>query len=577
MAVVVEKNFFMLNFNLEDYLTNEKLIESSIYYAIYSRLNDDSVCNFFELNINCKNRNKINHLVEYVKNIYSLSQPYMQDESFSYFYPKSDFFLRRCIYLPFKELVVRYHLINTLSLAVENSFIKTNFAHRTQRSKSGFIHLFPEYYPSYKKFIKWAENLILKYKKDKKDSYVLNADIASFYDSISHDYLTNSIFKLVGNILPKKYEPLVRCILRTEVEFYSVVDNSLKSEKKHHGLLTGNSTEGYFANILLARLDEVMISHNFNYARYVDDIKVITHTKEEVIKAVNILQEELHRIGLNLNAAKTEIKDNPKSVEDLIRKDHEISLFDHLNIELYYFTLQKDSKAKNNIDRKFDDVKNINLDLNFHEEDCRKITNYLCDLSNFDEYDEEFVAELIATIPKIIKLYPKTIKKNIWSIVKIINFGFKNKIMLAGYKAMNEIFKNKDIIDYAKTRLIHHLVKPRKKDPPYILMMVKNNEKFREKLIAIFQGFLSTKSIDLNLNSLYALWILSHKENGTTFDEVLFRENIDNYLPRPISHNLSRVLSSILTYQDNLNFFDYFDFADLSDNNEKVGLDDLNF
>ncbi|MFM5947252.1 MAG: hypothetical protein ACKO9G_28495, partial [Dolichospermum sp.] len=61
----------MLKFNLEDYLTDEKLIESSIYYTIYSRLNEDHVCNFFELNINCNNKTNINQLVTYIKNIYS--------------------------------------------------------------------------------------------------------------------------------------------------------------------------------------------------------------------------------------------------------------------------------------------------------------------------------------------------------------------------------------------------------------------------------------------------------------------------------------------------------------------------
>ena len=96
----------------------------------------------------------------------------------------------------------------------------------------------------------------------------------------------------------------------------------LQLELKRHGLLIGNSTEGYLANILLNRLDELMISCGFSYARYVDDIRVITKTKEEVIKAVNIIQEELHRIGLNLNSSKTAIIHNPKSVEDLFRKDH---------------------------------------------------------------------------------------------------------------------------------------------------------------------------------------------------------------------------------------------------------------
>ncbi|BAZ78880.1 reverse transcriptase domain-containing protein [Sphaerospermopsis kisseleviana CS-549] len=564
----------MIKFNLEDYLTDLKLIRNSIYYSIYSRLNDDHVCNFFELHINCKNDTKINQLVEYIHNIYSLSQPYIQDRSFAYSYPKNDFFLRRCIYIPFKELAVRYHLVNTLALAVENSFIKTSFANRTQRSKSGFIYLFREYYPQHKQFIEWAEDLIIKYNKEEKDSYVLKADITSFYDAISHDYLVNSIFNLVGNILPQKYEPLLRQILRPEVEFYSVVDSSLKSEKKQQGLLIGNSTEGYLANILLSQLDELMISHNFNYARYVDDIKIVTNTKQEAIRAVNILQEELHRIGLNLNSTKTEIIQNPKSVEELFRKDHEISLPDHLNEEILSV---KNDLNNINFEQRSEDFKKINLNSTLNQEDSYTVTSYLFDLSNFDEYDEDLVINLISKIPEIIQEYPKTIRKNTWSIVKIINFGYTSDVIIAGYKAMNEVFKNPNIIHYARTRLIHNLVKPRKKDPPYILMMVKNNQKLCEKLIIIFQSFLSTKSIDLNLNALYAIWILSHRDNGKYFDEDLFRNNINNYISRPISHNISRILSSILEQKNSFNFFDYFDFTELSNSQDKIGVDILDY
>jgi Reverse transcriptase (RNA-dependent DNA polymerase) len=563
----------MSNFNLEDSLTNTKLIKSSIYYAIHSRLNNDHFCNFFELNINCKNNTKIEQLAEYIRNIYSLSQPYIQDESFTYAYPKADFFIRRCTYLPFKEYAVRYHLINTLSLAVENSFIKTSYANRTQRSQSGFICLFKEYKPEHEKFIKWAKNFVEEFKKEKKESYLLNADITSFYDSVPLNYLINTIFDLTGSILPQKYEPLFYNILQPKIEFYSIIDGLLKSEKKHQGLLIGNITDGYLANILLNRIDELMISQGLNYARYVDDIKIITNTKDEILKAVNILQEELHRIGLNLNSAKTEIIHNPKSLKDFFRKDNQI-YFDDLIIEEKLEDEKSEDDHKDNINH---DIKEINISLDLQQQDCIKITNYLFDLEIYHNYDEKWVIQLIAMIPDMVNKYPKTIKKNTWNIVKFITFGFSNTIIIVAYKAMNEIFKNKDIMDYARTRLIHHLVKPRKKDPPYILMMVKNNERLRDKLIPIFQDFLSTKSIDLNLNSLYALWILSHQENGNTFDETLFRETIENHLPRPISHTLSRVLASILSYKDSLNFVDYFDFKDLSDNSENVGLDDLGY
>ena len=181
-------------------------------------------------------------------------------------------------------------------MAVENSFIKTSYANRTQRSLSGFIHLFKPYDRQYKEFIQWGENLIKEFKKEQRESYLLNADITSFYDSVSPNYLINNLFDLTGSILPQKYKPLLQKILQPEIEFYSVVDKLLKLEKKEQGLLVGNITDGYLANILLSKIDELMIAYGFHYARYVDDIKIITNTKDEVIKAVNILQEELHRI-----------------------------------------------------------------------------------------------------------------------------------------------------------------------------------------------------------------------------------------------------------------------------------------
>ena len=559
----------MLNFNIEDYLTDTKLIKMSIYYAMNSRLNDDQFCNFFELSINCKNQNKINPLVEYIKNIYSLKQPYIPDESFAYTYPKEDFFIRRCVYLPFKEYAIRYHLINVLSLAVENSFIKTSYANRTQRSLSGFIDSFKRYDRQYKEFIQWGENLIKEFKKEQRESYLLNADITSFYDSVSPNYLINNLFDLTGSILPQKYKPLLQKILQPEIEFYSVVDKLLKLEKKEQGLLVGNITDGYLANILLSKIDELMIAYGFHYARYVDDIKIITNTKDEVIKAVNILQEELHRIGLNLNSAKTEIIHNPKYVKDFFRKDHQIAYGNELINEEHWEDNQKTEKDE---DEDFD-INTINLTANLQEKDCHRITNYLFSLKDDHDYDENLVIQLINKIPEIIFKYPKTIKKNTWTVVKFIIFGFPNNIIFSAYKARNDIFENQNIMDYARTRLIHHLVKPRKKDPPYILMMIKNRERSREKLIAQFQTFLSTKSIDLNLNALYALWILSHQDNGQTFDENLFRKNVENYLPRPISHTISRVLSSIFSHKDNFNFCDYFDFTELSNNSDSEGLE----
>ncbi|MFM5947388.1 MAG: hypothetical protein ACKO9G_29195, partial [Dolichospermum sp.] len=115
---------------------------------------------------------------------------------------------------------------------------------------------------------------------------------------------------------------------------------------------------------------------------------------------------------------------------------------------------------------------------NLEQQQAQAITKFLRKLDSKKlnqlklgyDINDEFIGLLIENIPEIIQLLPTTIDSNTWKIVSFINFGFSNKIIIAGYKAMNEIFKNKNIMDYARTRLIHHLVKPRKKDPPYILM-----------------------------------------------------------------------------------------------------------
>jgi hypothetical protein len=74
---------------------------------------------------------------------------------------------------------------------------------------------------------------IKEFKKEQRESYLLNADITSFYDSVSPHYLINNLFDLTGSILPQKYKPLLQKILQPEIEFYSVADKLLKLEKKN--------------------------------------------------------------------------------------------------------------------------------------------------------------------------------------------------------------------------------------------------------------------------------------------------------------------------------------------------------
>ncbi|MBH8575061.1 RNA-directed DNA polymerase [Nostocaceae cyanobacterium CENA369] len=562
----------MVRFDLEDSLINSNLIRNSIYYALYDRLNYDHFSNLFEINLRFKSRKNVDELVDYIRKIFSLKEPLNQDVAFSYSFPKSTFFQRRCVYLPFKELVLRYHLINSLSLEIESAFIKTSFANRSQHTKKGFINLFPDYYSQYLNFVIWTKNVVNKVSSSHSKCYVLKADITAFYDTVSHDYLVRSIYSITCGILPQKYEPLLFDILQPIAEYYSYANGALGSEKVSQGLLVGNRTEGYFANILLSKIDELMISKGFKYTRYVDDIRVVSPSKADLIEAVHILQDELLRLGLNLNSAKTEIVSEPKLIEELLRPDNEAG--DYFVDEIYSEKLfNEEMEYSKDYLNKIDFSGNFNTDDEIN--DIKKIISYLSELGPNDDYDSDIVVKAISCLPKIIKLNPRYIKRATWYIVKFAVFGFPNQVMLAAYRAMNTIFIDQDIMNYSRTRLIHHLIKPRKKDPPYLAMITKGSNSKSQILQEIFERCLSEKSIDLQLNALYAIWGLSSLNNGSDIDQIEFQDRISDYLPRPISYTLTRALALIVKPSIDIDFFPDFNIDDFVISGEGIGAEEI--
>jgi hypothetical protein len=85
-----------------------------------------------------------------------------------------------------------------------------------------------------------------------------------------------------------------------------------------HGLPQNRDISSFLASIYMRPVDSFMIAEGYDYYRYMDDIRIICGNRYEARKALKQLVIKMRKIGLNVNAAKTNIyepddKDHPVS------------------------------------------------------------------------------------------------------------------------------------------------------------------------------------------------------------------------------------------------------------------------
>lgn len=118
--------------------------------------------------------------------------------------------------------------------------------------------------------------------------WIVTCDLASFYDTISHDILFSQIPTL------KK-----AC---DEREHFSDILSGLTFEHpvetRKHGLPQGPIASDLLAEVFMLVLDERLCRENVDYTRYVDDIRLFTKSPKEAQALALYLERVLRGIGL---------------------------------------------------------------------------------------------------------------------------------------------------------------------------------------------------------------------------------------------------------------------------------------
>jgi hypothetical protein len=143
------------------------------------------------------------------------------------------------------------------------------------------------------KEIGWQSFQNASIKHAQNNSYVLRCDISDFYPRIYHHRLENALKKATSN---------GDIIKRIMMILQSISDNV------SYGLPVGGAAARILSEILLNRVDRLLVSESITFCRFVDDFVIFAKNKEEAYSALISLNDLLlTNEGLSLQKTKTRI------------------------------------------------------------------------------------------------------------------------------------------------------------------------------------------------------------------------------------------------------------------------------
>ncbi|WP_213286003.1 RNA-directed DNA polymerase [Bradyrhizobium sp. sGM-13] len=122
-------------------------------------------------------------------------------------------------------------------------------------------------------------------------SVVVQTDISSFYEHVSHHRIENLVSDLFGEA----------STVSTQIDRFL----SRFASGRSFGLPVGGQCSRILAELLLSSIDRRLTDEGLIWRRYVDDFVLITQNQSEAYRALAILSHALADYGLTLNRTKT--------------------------------------------------------------------------------------------------------------------------------------------------------------------------------------------------------------------------------------------------------------------------------
>lgn len=203
-----------------------------------------------------------------------------------FYVPKASGLHRPISFLNLDDLIVYQGLCNILveklsekRIKFEKTFVFSNILNRKSNSS---LFLFKKWQVGYNAYNKKIE----QYFKEG-NVWVAHFDLAAYYDTIDH-------FVLKNQISTNAYKDFTG-LLEKCLEKWS---NENDSKSLHHSIPQGPLSSAVLGEFYLLPIDIALAKKSINFVRYVDDIKILGKTKDDVLRGVIILERECKERGL---------------------------------------------------------------------------------------------------------------------------------------------------------------------------------------------------------------------------------------------------------------------------------------
>ena len=137
---------------------------------------------------------------------------------------------------------------------------------------------------------------------------VVDADIASFYDSLDHEVVMS---RVRARIADGRVLDLIEAFLKAGISEHNVI--TVPTE----GTPQGGVISPWLSNLVLDDLDKALERRGFRHVRYADDFVVVCRSREEAHKALAYVKEILGTLKLSLHETKTRVSDFREGFEFL--------------------------------------------------------------------------------------------------------------------------------------------------------------------------------------------------------------------------------------------------------------------
>ncbi|HID70363.1 MAG TPA: group II intron reverse transcriptase/maturase [Desulfobacterales bacterium] len=134
--------------------------------------------------------------------------------------------------------------------------------------------------------------------RDQGFTWVVDADIKSYFDEIDHDRLMIEVKKLITD------EEIIRLI---KLWLQAVIRDGERIEFVKKGVPQGSPVSPLLANLYLDKFDEAMLGRNFRLIRFSDDFVILCKSKKRAEKAMEFTEQVLQSLKLRINKTKTDI------------------------------------------------------------------------------------------------------------------------------------------------------------------------------------------------------------------------------------------------------------------------------